>query len=39
MVGDNAPPPDDWAPDCRCGVCHVCLPAMRIPDNITLSEN
>jgi hypothetical protein len=33
---DNAPPPSEWAPDCRCGVCHVCLPALSIPSNVIL---
>lgn len=39
MVGDNAPPPPDWLPECRCRVCHVCLPAMAIPANVELGEN
>ena len=36
---DNAEPLPDWVPECRCGVCHTCLPAMRIPDSIILGEN
>ena len=36
---DNGEPMDDWRPECRCRVCHVCLPAMSIPANVFLGEN
>lgn len=40
MIQPNEPyVTPEWAPDCRCGVCHTCLPAIKTPPNITLGEN
>ena len=27
---DNSEPQPDWAPDCRCGCCHTCLPTPAV---------
>jgi hypothetical protein len=29
----------EWAPDCRCGVCHTCVIPLRIPAGVELGEN
>lgn len=38
---DNAPPPADWRPDCRCDACDTCVPVVQLhtPDTIIRGEN
>jgi hypothetical protein len=33
VTGENEPwTKDGWAPGCKCGVCHTCLPVARETD-------